>query len=136
MVLVGIGELLRTLKSQVSLVIENCKISSKNQQILLCLVSKNSHVQGITMQNCEIDFKKPQDDLDNSSNQIIRVLRRSGGVKHLNLSQNWISIDGAFTLSQSLVHNFGTLQTLDLTKNQIGPKGMRLITEAFKIDTT
>lgn len=64
---------------------------------------------------------------------IAMALKLNRNVKVLNLTDNWISADGAFHLGEMLVENV-TLEELNLTGCRLGANGARLLFDRFHLN--
>jgi hypothetical protein len=103
-------------KRPFSIIFDKCRISDKNFEILITLLSRASGLKTLKVTNASLTLKPVTMDKN------LQNFLKKSHLYHLNLSGNRIGLDGVLALSQSLVVNT-SLQKLNLSRNEIGFKG-------------
>jgi Ran GTPase-activating protein (RanGAP) involved in mRNA processing and transport len=97
-------------KSPFFLSIDKTKVSDKNFEILITLLSRASSLRSLRVSNTGITLQPATVDKN------LQNFLKKTQIQNLNLSSNKIGLDGILALSQSLVFN-KSLVKLNLSKN-------------------
>jgi len=128
-----------------TLCIEKCRLSHKNTDLLFEHLSNAPALKSLSLTHLSLQLVAmdvPQDASFSriSHGPLVQLLSsRQCHISFLNLSSNKLGLDACLNLCQALILNHTLahpLRKLNLSRNCLGPKGMKLLAECLRDNTS